>query len=131
MPYAVRSAKVVHRPSSHYVGGQLAYPVLSLIRQKHRLGMSIQRQHVPGAIVLLVGPGLLVLSNHVILVIIYVNAAYHPNLGTSLQDLAIEIEGGLPIADQGALRNEPFERSAGAGINPGVVRIGVLRQIDV
>ena len=93
--------------------------------------MGIQSQHVPGAIILLVGPGLLVFSNHIVLVIIHVNTAHHADLSAAVHDLAIQIERGLPVADQCALRNKPFERSASAGVDPRVVRIGVLRQIDV
>src|SRR5215217_1175894 len=80
VPDTVGSGKVVQRLGSQYGSGQLVDPVLSPIRQKYRLGMGIQSQDVPGAIVLLVRPRLLVFANDVVLIIIYVNATHYANL---------------------------------------------------
>ena len=93
--------------------------------------MGFEGEHVPGAVVFLVLPGLLVLADDVPLIIVDVDAPDHADLGPAVHDLAIEVQRRLSLPDQHALGDEAVERLAGLAIDAGIVGVHVRRQVDV
>jgi hypothetical protein len=86
---------------------------------------------VPGAVVLLVLPGLLVLADDVVLVVVHMHAAHDAHLMPPVHDEPVEIERRLGIPHQRAVGQEGVERRPALGVHAGVVRIGVGGQVDV
>ena len=104
VPHAVGRGEVVERrgrrvpaSASASISGRAA------VGEEHRLGVGAERQHVAGAVVLLVRPGLLVLPDDVALVVVDVHAADHAGLRPPVHDLPVEVERRLGLAEQRAL----------------------------
>ena len=129
--YSVRRGEVVERRGLEDGRAQRGDIGTAAVGEKDRLRVGLEREHVPGAVVLLVLPGLLVLPDDVVLVVVDVDAAHDPGLRPPVHDLAIEVERRSLLADERPLGLEAVERRPGLGIDPGVVRIDVSGQIDV
>ena len=84
-----------------------------------------------GAVVLLVLPGLLVLPDQVALVVVDVHAADHAGLRAPVHDLAVEEEPRVRVLQQRPAGEELVQRAPGPGVDPGVVGVDVVGQIDV
>ena len=68
--------------------------------EKHRLGVARGDEQVSGAVVLLVGPRLLVLANVFRAILFRFDAADDPQLGLTIPDLPVEVEARLGIAEE-------------------------------
>ena len=99
--------------------------------EKHRLGVARGDEQVPGAVVLLVGPRLLVLANVFRAVLFRLDAAHDPQLGLTVPNLPVEIEAGLGIAEQRACGDHRLQVSVGLFVDRGRVAVGLRRQIDL
>src|SRR5688500_1793161 len=95
------------------------------IRQEYGLGMGFEREHVSGAVVLLVLSGLLVLADDILLVVVDVHAADHAGLDAAAHDLAVEVQRRCAFANENALSHEAVECLARRAIDSRIVWIYV------
>ena len=84
-----------------------------------------------GAVVLLVLPGLLVLPDDVLLVVVDVHAADYAGLRPAVHHLPIEVERRCLVAEERALARNRSRAARAAGVDPRIVRVDVFREIDV
>jgi hypothetical protein len=127
----IHGGEIVQRTSCHDCSGQHLDIGTRSIHQKHRLCVRFQRKHMPGAVILFVLPGLLVLADYVALIIVHVDAPDETRLGSPLHDLAVEIQGRLAIPDEGPSRDESVERFARLPVYPWIVGIDIVGKVDV
>ena len=99
--------------------------------QKDRLGMGIEGQDVPGPVVFLVGPGLLVLADDIGRIVIDVDTPDHPDLGPPVHDQFVEEEGPIGIGLEHAIPEQPVEIGPGSVVHPVIVGTGVGRQVNI
>ncbi len=121
----------MHRVRRHRRLGEYVDPGKAAVGEEHGLGMGFEREHVPGPVVLLVLPGLLVLPDNILLVVVDVHAADHAGLDPAAHDLAVEVQRRSAFAYQHALSDEAVECLPRRAIDPGIVWIDVWWEIDV
>ena len=131
MPHLVCRHEVIQRLRRQHPSGQNLDFVPAPVGQEHRLGVRFERKHVPGAIVLLVLPSLLVLPNDVPLVIIHMNTAHQTGLSPAVHDLPIQIQRSRAIPNQDPLVYEAVERLTSQPVDARVVGIDLARKVDV
>ena len=101
------------------------------IGQEHRTGLRANREHVPRAIVFLVGPRLLVLLDQVAIVLVDRKARGHARLHVLAHVQAVDVEARRVFDDErrAALRRREVPR--GLLVDLVGVRIGAGGQIDL
>jgi hypothetical protein len=93
--------------------------------------MGVQGEDMPGPVVYLFGPSLLVLADHVPFVNDNVDAPDHSALHPSVHDLAVEVERRLPVFEEDASSDELVEGLTSPGVDPGIVRVYIVGQVDI
>ena len=101
------------------------------VGQEHRAGVGLEREDVTRPVVLLVASRLLVLADQVVAIVVDVAAADHADLRAVIHHEAVEVHPGAVLADQCALLEERVEGLASLGVDPVVVDVGALRQVDL
>ena len=86
---------------------------------------------MPGTVVFLVRTGLLVLADQVALVVLHMHAADHADLLPAVHVLPVEVERRLLVPKQSALEDELIQRLPRPQVDPRVVGVHLLREIDV
>ena len=79
-----------------------------------------------GAVVFLVGTGLLVLADQVALVVLHMDAADHADLLPAVHRLPVEVERRLLVPKQSALEDELIQRLPRPQVDPRVVGVHLL-----
>ncbi len=131
VPHPVGGGEVVEGRAPGVVGDQPVERGGVPHREEHRLGVGVEGQDVPGAVVFLVPSGLFVLADDVGGVVVHVHAAHHPGLGPAVHDQLVQVAGGPGLADEDPIPNEPVEVVAGRLVHAVVVGIDVGREVDV
>ena len=131
MPYLVRRHEVIERLRGQHPASQNLDFGPAPIGEEHRLGVGFERKHVPGAVVFLVLPGLLVLPNHVALVVIHMNTANQAGLSPAVHDLAIEIQRRRTISNQDPLVDKAVECLTSQAVDARIVGIDLTGEVDV
>jgi hypothetical protein len=71
------------------------------------------------------------LPNDIVLVIVYMDAADYSGLGSAVHDLAVQVKRTVGVSSEHSFSDEPDQRLPGFRVDSRIVRVGVLRQIDV
>ena len=132
--HAVGSDKVENRDRCsiglHPGGQRLALRITVAEAEKDRLGMAGRGEQMPGTVIFLVGPGLLMLANLTRAILLSLDAADDAQLGHARANLAIEVEAGCRVADQRACRNHPLQVCLGMRVDLGSVAVGLRGEVD-
>ena len=130
MPHAVGGGEIrVGRPRG--VGrSQIIHELGCAINQEDGAGLRVERFDMAHAVVLLVGVGQFVFFDEAAEIIVATGGGGQAGLAVAAHDLAVEVESGLGVANQGAIGQQPRELFPAPGIDAGVVGVDVFRQVD-
>ena len=101
------------------------------VGEEHRAGLRIQRLDVAHAVVLLVGPGELMLLDDAVEVFLAARRGDEAHLRVAAHDLAVEVEGRLAVELQRALADEAGEILRALGIDGVRIQVGAGGQVDL
>ncbi len=95
MRHTVGRDEVEQRTVIHILRDDSVNPRSIAVGHQNRSGLGVDREHMAGAIVLLVGVRLFVLLDDAVVVVIHVAAADQPDLIVVVEHLAVQIQLGL------------------------------------
>ena len=105
VPHAVLRDKITGRCLPLYPCRKLPQHIACPISEKDWARLHIADIHMPDAVLLLVRPGVLMLLNHVIQIIVNGRAGHDPRLAPPVHDLLIKIITGLFLLHKAACGN--------------------------
>src|SRR5215510_6568228 len=130
MTNLVLGDEVVFRQCLDEPGDQLVYFRFGAVGEKHRFVIAAERFDVPGAIILLVRSGPLVLLDEPLVVLVDARGSDNTDLNMTTHALHVEVEPRLRILNQPFLRTELLEVALAELINLLRMLIGAARQAD-
>src|SRR5207247_3183931 len=131
-PYGVGDAvcrEVIERFFLLCANSKIVDLVPAAIGQKYRASLRAKRQHVAGAIILLVFPRTLVLSNYIRVVLIYRAAGSNSNLNMLSHAKPINVEARSFFDEERCFGFELFEVLGGFAIDRIGVNVCAVRQV--
>ena len=99
--------------------------------EEDRLGVAARREQVPRAVVLLVGPRLLVLADLAGPILRDLDAADEPELRLAVHHLAVEVDRRLRVANERALLDHRLQVAVGDAVDLRVVAVDLGGEVDL
>jgi len=128
---AVRGGEINFRRLRGLAADEFVQRGPGAINQEDGAGLGIERFNVAHTVVLLIGPGQLVLLDFAIEVILATCGGDDPDLAVAAHDLAIKVKTRIGRLLKMALAHEPRKILLRLGINGGRIRVGSLGQVNL
>jgi len=93
--------------------------------------MGLECQYVSSAIIFLVLPRFLMLSNDIAFILFDVHTSHHPGLRPTIHHLPVQIQRPSPVTDENASGYKGVERLARLAVYLRIVGIKIFGKVDV